>query len=147
MADLIDAATHLKIRAAMQDVVDTFMNTEITYYLSGTVVDDFMEDLNDKSYTQHVLKGLVEYTDKDSSKTQTMNAGVVDKAHVKVTLGLDDLDALGLIYENRPIFNKEDDYMLINGEKFTVIFSDPEGAFEAKNVLVILYGERDEKQA
>lgn len=139
--DLLSAAEHAEIRAALQDVCDTFNKTQLTYHLAGVSVDDTMEDFNDKSYTDYSVKAYVEYPKDTVEQTQE---GAYDNCDVFVQFGLDDLDLVGLINsENMPIFAPEHDYMTINGERFRVTFSGVEGAIEQRNILVIVKGMRD----
>lgn len=146
MADLLPASVHAQIRGAIQDVFDTFADTTITYYRAGTMISDTMED-DIASFTPVTLKGIVEYTQDDSDKLAMGPTGRMDEAEVKVTLGYDDLDALGLITNNIPNVSTENDYFEINGERFSFILAIADGHFESNAVSIIFYGKKDQEKA
>ena len=149
MADLTSPQQHLQIREAIQNVVDTFFDTPVSYFVAQETVNEYMEDVaSDRIYTEHTFNALAEYTIEDEGKLLTLPAGKLERLEIKLTVGLDDLVALELIDENTylPLFNIEEDYMIVNGQKYQVAMAVPNGAFERKNVLVVIYGMSDEKQ-
>lgn len=142
--DLLSATQRLQIRGALQNVFDTFCKTPIEYHLKGESADRWQEDKDDEEDAVHTLMGFVEFRANETDEVDWKRDGLLDDAHLSVLLGLDDLIALGLINPttNEPIFDVTRDEMKINGEWFRVIFKAIEGAFEQKNVMVKLYGQR-----
>lgn len=139
--DLLSAADRLEIRAALQDVIDTFHKTTVSYYLAGSYQSDFMEDQETKQYTLYEFPAYVEYP--KTMKEETVE-GAYDGQDVWVQVGLDNLQALNLIdAEFQPLFRPELDYMLINGARFNITSCKTEGAFEKENILVILTGRKE----
>lgn len=142
MADLLTAAQRLQIRGAIQDVVDTFAKTPVLYKLKGNYVDDRMEETNPQ-YTDYNLVGFVEYSSNDSDEMVLDVDGNIFKPSITVLLGLDDLIALSLVDADfMPIFKPESDKFIVNGVSYKVKFVNVEGAFEQKNLVVNIYGER-----
>jgi hypothetical protein len=124
------------------------MDTPVAYYQAGLQVEEFMEDFSEREFTEYALLGLVEYVMQDSDRSTLMTAGVSDESEIKVTFGLDDLTALGLIDEHyMPIMSVEADYMIVNGERYRITLAVPDGPFEQKNVLIIVYGTKKDQSA
>ena len=146
MADLLSSAQHAKIRSAINDVFDTFADTVVSYYLGQDKIDDYMEDLDGRTYTQIDFNAVVEYMKTDEDKVTITNEGRVDMAEIKLTVGFDHLEGLGLTSNDSLIMRPEEDYFIVNGEKFITIFAAIDGPFESKNVAAVIYGKRDIKE-
>jgi hypothetical protein len=147
MADLLSSAQHALIRAAIQDVSDTFMDTTIVYHKAGTTVDDSMEDFSMQTYTDVNLKGLPEYQMNELDKLRLSPYGVADIAEMKVTFGFDDLVTAGIASGNVLLMNPAKDFLTVNGIRYKVIHAATEGFFTATPVLGIVYAQKEEKTA
>ena len=140
MADLLSTADQAAIRAALQNVFDTFSDTTITLYKSKGRVDDWAEGAGSDNYDTYTFKGIVTYLTEESDRLITYDTGKVLQSDVKVEVGFDDLAAANLITGNLPDITLGSDYMLIEGKKYYCTTAVPDGPFEAKNVMVVIYG-------
>lgn len=141
--DLLSPAQHAQIRAALQDVIDTFHDTPITYQKYVAKVEDYMEDMGKKQYNVFSFNGFVEYPSAVSSQLDETEQGAYNQAEVKVTCGIDNLEAVGLLdAENMPNFTPEEDRMIVNGKAYVITFVGTDGALEKKNVLAVVLGRR-----
>ena len=137
--DLLTAQDRINIRGALQNVIDTFMKTPIIFHVINGFGGDHMEDL-DPSETNYNITGYVEYPDEVAKTDESGNTYLPD---VKVSLGLDDMDGIGLIAPDTICTLRAGiDEMTVNGERFFIKFVGVEGAFEQLNILVNIIGER-----
>ena len=144
MAKLLSPAQIVQIRAALQDVVDTFMDTPVLYKMSVDSLDRFNEDRKDEKFVDYELKGLVEYSTEKGEHLELEQDGALNTQDVKISFGLDDLDALGLITPELEVkFQVEKDYFITNGLKYKVTFVGLDGPIEKRNILVVIYGTRE----
>lgn len=143
MADLLSDAQHLEIRAALQNVVDTFHDTPVFLHIPNEdYVAEFMEDLNPAS-TVYEVKALVEYPNLTQSTGVATEDGTILHFEVKAQIGIDDMSAVDLINtEGLPIFTPKNGFMLINGEKYEIVYYNIDGAFQKKNILCYVYGKK-----
>lgn len=141
MADLLTAAQHTQIRAALQDAIDTFHDTPMVYKLAGAYGGDFMEDVQ-SNFTEYNILTLVEYPTTAQDEAVLNNEGVLVNSDINVQIGYDNLRTLNLIDEaaNFPVFSVDRDYFNVNGRDYKVIFVSVEGPFTRDNILVNLYG-------
>lgn len=145
---LLSAGQKADIRAAIKTVTDTFFVTPVTYHLKGESIDRFNEDRGDQANTDYVMSALVEYVaDKTDRVTETTH-GALDAADIKISMNLADLKVLGLVNSsNLCIGNVAKDYFTTNGELYKVGFIGFDGPLDQQNVLVIMYGERQEHKS
>ena len=146
MASLLSPQQFLDIRAALQNVTDTFFTSEITYY---QFIDnaDMLGSQQGAAYNQYDLLGFIEYPDKDTDKTTTHMEGGIEMINPKVSFNYDDLDGLGLIMNNRALMRSETDFMVIQGKSWQVNYVGYDGAFQDNNILVIVDLQPSEKTA
>lgn len=107
-----------------------------------------MEDHNDQTYNLIEFMALVEYEMTDEDKAKVTTQGALDMAEVKVLVAMDTLaepDGLLQAGKHLPDTSEGDDYMEINEESFKVILAVPEGGFEQTNVVLTIYGKKDER--
>lgn len=144
--NLITTAQHNDIRSALQDVVDTFFTTSVTYRLHGEEFADGEMMHIDKPYAQYTLLALPKYYSGEGSGSnlEETTAGAQDVQTVDLLLGYDNLVAQGLIDvpNNKPIFTPEVDEFILNGETFKVTVSVVEGNFQPAGVLVRVRGRK-----
>lgn len=146
--NLLSPAQQAEIRLALQDVIDTFHDTPITYQKYVSKVDDFMEDFDNKTYEVFSFVGFVEYQNAIKSELEETAQGAYNKAEVTVTAGIDNLQAVGLIdTDNMPIFTPEEDRMIVNGIAYVITFVGVDGALQQKNVLAIIKGRKIPKES
>lgn len=146
MADLLSQAVRDQIRLALGDVTDTFCKTPITWIKRSEVNSRFGEDNASGTEQTYNLLGFVEYGDQETDEVYTKDGGKLDKGSVEILMNYAAIEAAGLgNADNLTEMVAERDKFICNGEKFECTFVKIEGAFEAKNILVIVRGERDEK--
>lgn len=138
--NLISDTQHSKIRAALQDVVDTFFTTPVTYLLhTEEFADGTMQNIS-KPVTPYELKGFVEYPSTNGTEIDENTEGAIEQTEVKIMFGYDDLEKLNLIENLMPVFKPEEDEFLLSGKLYKVTFAAVEGALQPNNVLVIVHG-------
>lgn len=140
--DLLSAQQHLDIRNALQNVFDTFHDTSITYYMyKGEGVTDTMEDYAEGAYTSHIFTVFAEYK---SVEDKDQFGGVANFDRIVLQCGLDNLISAGLVnsYGNL-LTTAELDYFEIGFDKYNVSSIRTDGAFENKNILVIIEGQKE----
>lgn len=135
------------IRAAIKSVTDTFFVTPVAYQIVGESLDRFQEDRRDRVKATYNLLGMVEYPDGASSHIKAETGGAIDTANVKVTFNLEDLQQQPDLVNGdfQVAFNPTKDYMIINGLQYETSFMLYDGALDQKNVLVIVYGDLNQK--
>jgi len=143
MADLLSDVQHLEIRAALQEVLDTFHDTPVFLHIpSEDYVQEFMEDLAPAT-TVYEVNALVEYPNLTQSTVTNTEDGSILHFEVKAQIGIDDMDEVGLINgDGLPIFVPKNGHMVINEEKYEIVYFNIDGAFEQKNILCYIYGKK-----
>lgn len=149
MSDLISASDEAEFRAAIGDVVDTFMQVPVTLFTVGASLDLYQEDNTERIHDTHDLVALVEYEEEgEDLEVKKFEGGKIDFGQADVTLGYDALVTLGLIdLDKQPIIRPEQDYMIIEGITFSIIGLRKEGQFKTLSSLVVLKVERKEMPA
>lgn len=144
--DLLSVGQRIQIRNALQDVFDTFHKTPVTLHKAEYYGSDDCEDAG-KAYTNYTFNAAIIYgQDATDELTQTAHVGFTPKT-VTLEIGLDNLTAVNLVdSENLPKFVPDNDSFTVNGETFIVTSAVVDGAFEQKNVLVIVAGRITPKQ-
>lgn len=141
--NLISENTHAKIRNVLHDVTDTFCTTPIIYRRAlDEFADGQMMAIQEKPYKEYNLLAFVEYPATDGAEINEMTSGAVDKSEIKLMLNFDDCEAAGFTTGNLPDAVAEEDLLVVNGEHYKVTFIKVEGAFEPKNVLIIIRGRK-----
>lgn len=141
--DLLDSIQRQAIRAALQDVIDTFHKIPILIFKREVdSSDDFMEDLSPR-FNEYETVGYIEY---EGNEVETDETGTYDKSNIKVTFGHDNLDDVGLIEGNLlPAIEPELDYMIIENREYRITSVVTEGHFEPSSILVVVKGYLREK--
>lgn len=124
-----------KIRKALNNVVETFATTPITYHRqSGAQFDRFKEG-NNKAYENITVNGFVEYNPKEIERDLQ---GAANFQGCKIMFKADEWIEKGL-YEGitgKVLANTTTDYLTISGKKYKIVNIMPDGAFETNNVII-----------
>ncbi len=149
MADLLSASDEAEVRAAIGDVVDTFMQVPVQLVVVTSSLDRFQEDHSERVSTTHDLTALIEYEGEgEDLEVKNFEGGTIDFGQADVTFGYDYLVGQGLIDDdNQPKINPEQDYIIIEEVTFKIIGLRKGGQFKTLSTLVVLRVERDEKLA
>ncbi len=144
MSDLLSVGQRAQIRAALQDVTDTFMKTPVVYQLKGESLDRFNEDRLDEGVTTFNFNALVEYPATDGDKVKQFTEGALSTAEVQLTMNLDDLKLINFVNSsNICIGNDAKDYFTVNNQLYRVAFIGYDGPLDSKNILVVIFGNRE----
>ena len=122
-----------QIRAAINNVVETFATTPVMYHqLKGASMDRFKEGGN-KTTTTIPLLGFVEY---GGEQIQRDLQGAANWQGVKIMFKGEDWEAVGL-YENGVVkANTTTDYLTVNNKRYKIVNIMPDGAFETRNLII-----------
>lgn len=134
---LLSAADIAEIRAAIQDVTDTFMVSPIVYKQATESLDEWQED-REMTYIEHDLLGLVEYP--EGKVVQDLD-GANDFFDVMVSFNIEDLETLGLLTgDNTVPFVASKDRFIAKGKEYQTTFVGYDGPLEDKPVLYVIKG-------
>lgn len=137
---LLSSKDKAEIRAAAKLVTDTFMVTPVVYELHAKAIDRWGEGETTKTIKN--FSALVETPKGDMVETPD---GSIDMGDVKLTVNLEDLEAIGMITADYDLsLVIERDYFTTRGRKYKVTDAYPEGPLDSKNVLVCIHGKLDE---
>ena len=139
--DLINDQQHAEIRAALQNVFDTFMDTTVTLHIVTGYANDFMEG-GGETTTTVTINGLVEWGNTEGAKAMHTTDGALQENDVTASFGLDDFDNAGLVENNLPTPVSGRDWMEINGEIYDIDLPVPSGPFQQRNVMIVVQGKR-----
>lgn len=148
---LLSPGQKASIRAAIKSVTDTFMVSGIEFYTRQIAPNLWQEKRSSNEFLRFNLSGLVEYP---VSKTTETISGAVDLFDIKVTFNTADLiaaNAVGMpeeepqipafdVVANKCIFEANDDYFFVAGEKYRASFVGYDGPLDAQPVLVVIRG-------
>lgn len=136
------------IKDAIQTVTDTFFVTPVTYHLAGDSIDRFNEDRADQEFTDYNLKALVEFKTNESDKTTPQIDGAIEDYQVKLSFNYRDIIAANLHDgNNRTKMNSTKDYFTVHNRRFKVNYVGLDGPIEAENVLLIVFGVKEEEKS
>ena len=143
MAGLLSPQKDREIRDAIRLVTDTFARTAILYHIGTDSLDRWQEDRADKLFYSIQIEALVE------NKAQTVQdsaGGYLDVQRVELTFNLEYLQEKGLIEADYKVrFNDTKDFFTLKGEIYQVKNVSYDGPLSAKDVLVIVQGEKMER--
>lgn len=142
--DLLTDAQRADIRVALHDVADTFFKTPVVYTLKGGVsLDPFQEGRKDQREDIYNLMALVTFPHSGGEWGKELPAGLLNQAHIKVTLNWQDLQALGLTdqVEKTVPFREGRDWFSTQGRDYKVLFVHYAGPLDRQAVLINLYGQ------
>lgn len=143
MAGLLSPQEEREIRDAVRLVTDTFARTPILYHIGTDSLDRWQEDRADKLFYSIQIEALVE------NKAQTVQdsaGGYLDVQRVELTFNLEYLQEKGLIESDYKVrFNDTKDFFTLKGEIYQVKNVSYDGPLSAKDVLVIVQGEKMER--
>ena len=140
MTKLISTAQFGQIRSALNDVIDTFMELDVTLIQPG---EDFSKvgEETEESPVETILKGLkVAEESSEDLETDRNNIGSVDKAEAEVYFGFDYLKGLtpSLIgVDNEVLIDPDKDSMRIDGVIYRIIGAASIGPVKDLDVLVL----------
>lgn len=144
---LLDTAQIESIKDALEDVTFTFFVEPITYFQWKESLDRWNEDRDKKAqFTEHALKGLVEFGTLQSDSAVNTPVGRVDDQSIKVSFNFRDLKALGLTKDNSTVMNVAVDTFSYEGVKYSLDSVRTEGFFNDEPVLVLISGTRQEQK-
>lgn len=147
MADLLTDADRAEIRAALKDVADTFFKDTVLYYKAGESLDRFNEDRADQVDTELSLAAMVEYEQAPRMYGNlVVKGGGESRETVKVTCFFTDLPA-ELKNSTELLCQDEKDYMIVKNQRYKVILAILDGPLTDLNVLAIIYGILEERNA
>jgi len=135
---LLSPAQILQIKKALEDVTFTFHKVSITYQLRTSTFDRFMEDVF--QYTDYTLLCAVEYTSSDDTINKEL--GQSDRKEATLTFNSIDLMTASLFNTTTAKFNSENDYVILEGEKYKVKKVYYDGYFDNVPVLCKVLVER-----
>jgi hypothetical protein len=140
---LLSEADDRAIRDAVKLTTDTFMVSPVTYKKSGGALDEWEEDKEAEEFTDINLLALEEYKPEDVKEGLEGNLDLND---VKLTLNVEDLEALDLIEANyKHKFTAEADYFELKGQLYRVTDIYYDGPLSDKPVLLIITGKLSDK--
>ncbi len=148
MAKLISTAQFNQIRSAINDVIDTFMELDVTLIQPGKYFSKVGE-VSEESDLERVLKGLkvAEESEEDLTTDRT-NVGSVDKSEVDVYFGFDYLKGLIpplISSENKILIDPDTDSMKIDEVLYRIIGAASVGPIKNVDALVIVRLKRMEE--
>lgn len=123
------------IRAAINNVVETFATTPVVYHLAKAASKDRFGEGDNKNPTNINLLGFVEYgADIIDQNIQ----GATDWNGVKIMFKGTDWETAGLYVNGVLKTEPARDYLTVNGKKYKVTNVMPDGAFETRNFIIIV---------
>lgn len=143
MAGLLSPQEDREIRDAIRLVTDTFARTAILYHIGTDSLDRWQEDREDKLFYSIQIEALVE---NKAQTVQDSSGGYLDVQRVELTFNLEYLQEKGLIEADYKVrFNDTKDFFTLKGEIYQVKNVSYDGPLSAKDVLVIVQGEKMER--
>lgn len=140
MGSLLSDSDKREIRDAIRLVTDTFMVTPINYYIGYESLDRWQEDRADKKFFSIVIQALKE--DRIDDIVESLQ-GSTDEQTTQLTFNLEYLDDMGLCTPDFKVkFNSTKDYFNWKGIMYKVTDVYYDGPLDAKDVLVIVKGEK-----
>lgn len=126
------------IRQAVKLVTDTFMTTDVEYFMEVGSLDIWQEDKEDTKFVRAILKCLVEY-EKDEIKESVQ--GNEETQTLVLTMNVEDLKSRELI-DSSDIskFKAETDYFRLKNISYKVTDVYFDGPLDSKNILLIVKG-------
>lgn len=148
MPSLLSDTEIAEIKSALKDVTDTFMVTPIQYLRAIDSIDRFNEDREDEVFDNITLNGLVEYVDQAGDELiEDDSNGALNRQRVKVTFNTVDAQAVDLMTaEWEAKVQEEKDFFICKAIKYKVVKVITDGPLDEKDVLLVIYGKREEKQ-
>ena len=147
--DLLTQPQRDAIRAAIQSVTDTFSKTSVTFQKLGDSANEFMEELDFGTRTEFEVLAIIEYTAqiKDKVNPDPM-LGLDDESEVRLTINYDDMDTAGLTDSGTftCTLKPETDLFNMEGEDWKVVYVATDGKFEARPLLVYVWGIKRERK-
>lgn len=147
MADLLTSAERAEARAAWRDVADTFYKTIVVYSRWTANNKLFKEEYTDGTATTYNIGSLVEYGNMDTGtfvvEQSPTTSGKTNRSFVRVTMNVDILNSVHSLWDNTnnvALMNVGKDRMVIGGLEYDIVQISYDGPFEARPVLVIIYG-------
>lgn len=129
-----------EIRDAIRSVTDTFMVTPLVYCISTATNDRWAEDEQNRLYSGISLQALVEYP---STEIKQELQGTTDDHDIKLTFNLEYLQELLLITNDFKVkFDSKEDFFVVKQIEYKVTEVSYDGPLDAKDVLVIVKGEK-----
>jgi hypothetical protein len=138
---ILNEQDKLELRGVVRMVTNNFFVTPVSYQLGAEKLSRFNEDGDNYTHDTYNLNGMVTYG--KSGGVNFSMQGAVDKSGVTVSLNVEDLITLGL-YDTTQFRNKlkpEQDFMVINGQRYKVKDVSEDGPLDRQNILVIVTGE------
>lgn len=136
--DLLSAGDRLEIRAAIQDVTDTFMKTDVVYYSGQDSIDIWQEDRGDMVFTAYALKGLVEYV---GTLIDEEPYGNDNPENIMITFNMADVDVAGaLTPDYKTKFEIEKDYVKFKEQAYRITAVYYDGPLDEKDILLVIKG-------
>lgn len=121
------------IRAAINNVVETFATTPVTYHLAHAASKDRFGEGESKTPTDIILNGFVEYGTDDIQQDMK---GSINPQSVKIMFKAEDWEAAGLYLNGEIKANESKDHLTVNGRYYKVDYIMPDGAFETRNLII-----------
>lgn len=149
---LLTPAQRNQIRAVLGEVTDTFFLTEIRYSRKTTSLDAWQEDRNPQATVVWTFKAMVTPTISRETLSRPMRtaSGIIDEHEVVVTVAMKDLKLVPGAVSNDGNFTvhmrAETDSFSIGSEtqRYRVIRVSKHGPLDTEDVLVKIYGQREE---
>ena len=123
---------------AVKLVTDTFMTTDVEYFMEVGSLDIWQEDKADTKFVRAILKCLVEY-EKDEIKESVQ--GNEETQTLVLTMNVEDLKSRELIDSSDiPKLKAETDYFRLKNISYKVTDVYFDGPLDSQNILLIVKG-------
>ncbi len=126
---------HTLIRAIINNVVETFATTPVTYHLAKAASKDRFGEGENKMPTDIVINGFVEYGTDDIQQDMR---GSINPQGIKIMFKSEDWEAAGLYLNGEIKANESKDHLTVNGRYYKVDAIIPNGAFEIRNLIIMV---------
>jgi len=126
---------HALIRSAINNVVETFAVTPVVYHLARAASLDRFGEGDNKNPTNVTLNGFVDYGAEDMRQT---TEGGVNYQGVTIMFKAEDWEAAGLYVNGEVKANAVKDHLTVNGKYYKVDNIMPDGAFQTRNLTIVV---------
>jgi hypothetical protein len=123
------------IRAAINNVVETFATTPVVYHWAKAASLDRYGEGQSKAPSNINLLGFVEH---GADQIEQNMIGSLDFQGVKIMFKGTDWETAGLYVNGEVKADPARDFLTVNGKKYKVTNVMPDGAFETRNFIIIV---------